>query len=99
MTQTGKILKALKANKNGIENWKLAQITFKFNSRISDLRKEGYVITAVRQTLPNGRASNTYKYYLVEREKLNQDDRDVDGMKYEITPRRSLWERLKKGQL
>jgi hypothetical protein len=65
MSQAHNILKALKkSGTRGIPNYKLSRFALKYTSVISDLRKNGYNITAVRQTLRNGRPSGTWVYYL-----------------------------------
>lgn len=60
-TQTGRVLAMIK-RKGGAFNYELSHIALKYTSVISDLRKDGHVITAERQYLKNGRASNTYRY-------------------------------------
>lgn len=65
LTQQTKVLRAIQDSGSfGVENWKLSKIALKYTSVISELRKDGYNIYAERQTLKNGRPSNTWKYYL-----------------------------------
>jgi len=67
LTQEGRVLKAIKDSGNkGVENWKLSRLALKYTSVISELRKDGHNIYCERQHLKNGRASNTYKYFLIE---------------------------------
>lgn len=61
-TQEGRVLAMIK-RKGGAFNYELSRIALKYTSVISELRKDGHVITAERQTLHNGRSSNTWKYY------------------------------------
>ena len=59
------MLRALiKADTFGVTNYELSKLALKYTSVVSDLRKDGHNIICVRDTLPNGRASNTYRYYL-----------------------------------
>lgn len=60
-TQEGKVLAMIK-RPGGAFNFELSRIALKYTSVISELRKEGHLITAHRQYLKNGRASNTYLY-------------------------------------
>ena len=65
LTQEQRILRALiKADTFGLTNYQLSKLALKYTSVISDLRKKGHNIICVREKLPNGRASNTYRYYL-----------------------------------
>ena len=65
LTQEQKILRTLiKADTFGVTNYQLSKLALKYTSVVSDLRKEGHNIVCVRDTLPNGKASNTYRYYL-----------------------------------
>lgn len=67
MSQTDNIIKLLrKRPKMGATNWELSQISLKYSSRIAEARADGVHIQAVRTFLPNGRATNTWKYYLIE---------------------------------
>jgi len=65
-SQSSRILKALRETKNGVSNFVLSSISLKYSSRISELRRDGHNIIAIRQYLPNGRATGTWKYYLGE---------------------------------
>lgn len=60
-TQEGKVLAMIK-RPGGAFNFELSRIALKYTSVISELRKDGHGITAHRQYLKNGRASNTYLY-------------------------------------
>ena len=65
LTQEQRILRALiKADTFGLTNYQLSKLALKYTSVVSDLRKDGHNIICVREKLPNGRASNTYRYYL-----------------------------------
>ena len=67
LSQEQRVLRALtKADKFGLTNYQLSRLALKYTSVISDLRKEGHNIVCVREKLPNGKASNTYRYYLNE---------------------------------
>jgi hypothetical protein len=67
LTQGSRVLKAIKSSGNrGVENWKLSRLALKYTSVISELRKDGHNIIAERQYLKNGRASNTYRYFLID---------------------------------
>jgi len=66
MSQSSRIIKVLTNAKNGVSNYILAGISLKYSSRIAELRHDGYNIIAIRQYLPNGRATGTWKYYLGE---------------------------------
>lgn len=69
-TQTGRILQLLKENKvHGVTNYQLSRISLNYTKRISELRlEEEHNIITTRDRLKNGRASNTYRYFLVEEE-------------------------------
>ena len=65
LTQDQKILRALiKADTFGLTNYELSRLALKYTSVVSDLRKDGHNIICMREKLSNGRASNTYRYYL-----------------------------------
>ena len=65
LTQEERVLRTLiKADTFGVTNYQLSRLALKYTSVISDLRKDGHNIICVREKLPNGRASNTYRYYL-----------------------------------
>lgn len=64
VTQEGRVLNMIK-RPEGATNWQLSRIALKYTSVISELRKDGHNIVAERQTLPNGRASNTYLYRVI----------------------------------
>ena len=64
-TQEERVLRTLiKADTFGVTNYELSKLALKYTSVISDLRKNGHNIICVRDRLPHGRASNTYRYYL-----------------------------------
>ena len=64
-TQEQRVLRTLiKADTFGVTSYELSRLALKYTSVVSDLRKEGHNIVCVRERLPNGRASNTYRYYL-----------------------------------
>lgn len=60
-TQEGRVLAMIK-RPGGAFNFELSRIALKYTSVISALRKEGHGISAHRQFLKNGKASNTYLY-------------------------------------
>ena len=57
---------ALIERDGGATNWELSRVALKYTSVVSELRKDGYNIIAVRQKLMNGKASNTWLYLLVD---------------------------------
>jgi len=61
VTQAGKILNAIK-QPGGAYNWQLSRIALKYTSVISDLRKDGHDIEAVRQYNKKGKATDTWLY-------------------------------------
>lgn len=67
-SQEQRVYEAIKASKQprGVTNWELSKIALNYTMRISDLRRDGYNVVAVRDHLPNGRALNTFRYYLIE---------------------------------
>lgn len=69
-TQSQRIFNAIKHSRhiNGVSNWELSRIALNYTMRISELRVDGYNIMAVREYLPNGRATNTFRYHLIEEE-------------------------------
>lgn len=68
MSQESTILKLLrKAGNKGVPNYVFPRHRIlKYSSRITDLRQEGHDIYCERDYLPNGRASNVFRYYLNE---------------------------------
>lgn len=68
MSQHETIIRMLKANKRrGVENWRFPQARIlRYNARIGELRADGWNITMERDRLPNGRASNVWRYFLIE---------------------------------
>lgn len=68
MSQEAKMLKMLrKAGQRGVENYKFpANKILRYSARINDLRQDGYNILCERVRLPNGRATNIFRYVLVE---------------------------------
>lgn len=80
LTQQSKVLRLIKDSGNlGVENWKLSRVALKYTSVISELRKDGYNIYAERQTLKNGRPSNTWKYYLNGKKDVVKKPRTKQG--------------------
>ena len=70
MSQSTKLLNMLrKSGKHGIENYKFPQQgILRYSARIADLRAEGFNIYCERLVI-KGRATGTYKYFLIEEEK------------------------------
>lgn len=65
MSQSANIIKVLQnAGNKGVPNYLLSQLSLKYSSRIAELRHDGYNIYCERQTLPNGRPSGTWLYFL-----------------------------------
>lgn len=64
-TSIGRVLALIK-RPQGAFNYELSRVALKYTSVISELRKDGYIITAERQTLKNGRSANTWRYYCNE---------------------------------
>lgn len=69
VSQHGKIIRMLKRNKRkGVANYEFAGVRIlDYTARISELRQDGHNIVAVRDFLPNGRATNVFRYFLVEK--------------------------------
>lgn len=61
-SQRQKVLDAIKAG-NGVTNKQLSLIALKYTSVISDLRKDGHSILAVRQQRADGSMGFTFRYY------------------------------------
>lgn len=61
VTQAGKILNAIN-QPGGAYNWQLSRIALKYTSVISDLRKDGHDIEAIRQYNKHGKATDTWLY-------------------------------------
>jgi len=68
INQTSRILKMLyRAGSKGVPNYAFYQNRIlRPSARIGELRADGYNITAERQYLPNGRATNVWHYVLYE---------------------------------
>lgn len=78
-SQHARILKMIRAHKNGCPNYKFANNgILDYTARISELRKEGHIIYCERQKLPNGRATNVFNYFLNEEDKTDGIDYEVD---------------------
>lgn len=97
MSQTSEIIKLLRENsKHGTPNYMFpARRILKYSSRISELRKDGYNIYCERDRLKNGRATNVFRYFLIENIKPKpkyDKSKEVDGMKYELTS--SRWKKI-----
>lgn len=61
VTRAGKILNAIK-QPGGAYNWQLSRIALKYTSVVSDLRKDGHDIEAIRQYNKKGKATDTWLY-------------------------------------
>ena len=68
ISQTGRMLKMLKrAGGRGVANYTFPQYgILRYSARVQELRVEGHNILVTRETLPNGRASNVFRYTLIE---------------------------------
>ncbi len=67
LTQEERTLKALqRADWRGLTNYDLSRFALKYTSVISRLRQDGHNILCMRERLKNGRASNTYRYFLIK---------------------------------
>lgn len=68
LSQEARILKLLrKAGNKGIANYEFPrQRILRYSARIGNLRNDGHNIYCEREYLPNGRATNIYRYYLYE---------------------------------
>lgn len=64
VTIQGKVLALIKRPR-GAFNFELSRISLKYTSTISELRKDGHEIIAERQYNTNGKASDTWRYYLI----------------------------------
>lgn len=64
--QAKKILRLIRqSGEAGVPNYRLAQISLKYSSRISELRQDGWNIEA-RRVFRNGKATGTFVYYIPE---------------------------------
>ncbi len=63
-TQETRVLKMLKANRQGVANYQFANAgILRYSARILRLRKDGYGILSQRQKV-NGRATGVWLYFL-----------------------------------
>ena len=71
LTQQQQVLQLLrKAGNKGVPNYAWYQNRIlRPSARIGELRAEGFNIYCERERLPNGRATNVYRYYLIEEKK------------------------------
>lgn len=71
LTQQEQVLQLLrKAGNKGVPNYALYQHRIlRPSARIGELREEGFNIYCEREYLQNGRATNVYRYYLIEEKK------------------------------
>lgn len=63
-TQEARVLDMVK-RPGGAFNFELSRYSLRYGHFIYSLRKDGHNIVTERQFLKNGRASNTYRYYLI----------------------------------
>ena len=57
------------AGTRGVENYKFPEAKIlRYSARIGDLRKQGYDIFCERMTLPNGRSTGVFRYFLLDGE-------------------------------
>jgi hypothetical protein len=82
-THLDKIVQALKdAGPEGVTNAELNKITFKYDARISDLRRKGYVIKT--EYIARG----VYKYYLISTpSQIKVHDKAIDIFVEEVIKR------------
>ena len=68
MSQTAIVLKLLrKAGKRGVPNHEFYKHRIlRSSARLGELRAEGFNILCERDYLPNGRATNVFRYILIE---------------------------------
>lgn len=66
-----RVLREIRRNP-GITGWELSsRVTFKFNSRISDLRKDGHIIEARLRRLPSKQI--VYGYHYVDQKEAGDE--------------------------
>lgn len=70
ISQQTRILRMLrKAGSKGVPNYEFPKAhILRLSARLGELRKEGYNIICERDYLPNGRATNVFRYVLIEQE-------------------------------
>jgi len=70
MSQTDTVLKLLrKAKSHGVANYTFFNNRIlRASERIRELKADGYTIVTSRDRLPNGKATNVYRYTLIEEE-------------------------------
>ena len=68
LSQSSKVLKMLReAGNKGVANYEFPRHRIlRLSARLGELRAEGYNIYCERQRLPNGRATNVWRYYINE---------------------------------
>lgn len=91
-TQQGKILNLLKQRgQKGVANYEFSRMhILRYSARMKELRQEGHNIVTERDHLPNGRATNVFRYILIEPEQVDRVRRprrsmfnhNTDGMAY-----------------
>lgn len=71
MSQTAQVLKMLqKAGQKGVPNYEFPKHRIlRSSARLGELRAQGYDILCERDYLPNGRATNVFRYILIEEKK------------------------------
>lgn len=71
LTQQEQVIKLLrKAGSKGVPNYAWYQNRIlRPSARIGELRADGFNIYCERERLPNGRATNVFRYYLIEDKK------------------------------
>ena len=74
LPQTSKIIKLLwRAGKRGVPNYEFPKHgILRYSARINELRADGYDILCERQYLPNGRATNIFRYTLIEEDQTKK---------------------------
>lgn len=98
-TQEGRVLRMLKESKRGVTNGEFAKAhVLRYGSYIHILRKEGHNIIKTRDLLADGKASNTWRYYLQPKARKYTKHKSDAGELLE-EPKHSNWFMEKMGML
>lgn len=97
-TQEGRVLRMLKESKRGVTNAEFAKVgILRYGGYIHRLRAEGNNILKTRDLLADGKASNTWRYYLQPEKKYIKHKSDAGELLEE--PKHSNWFMEKMGML